>query len=761
MRPGRSLRRLLPGLLACLLTATATVTGTGALAAGTTAGVPAQTAIAAGGGSSTPGPATTPIGATTPAQTERPSVLGSAESSEDSGLAVEIEELSPRVLTTQDKVVVSGTISNSTDAELTGPLHLEVHLQSVSALTQDQLTGFLSGSQLAGALVAEGTVETPPAPGDHVTFSLDVATSDLPLGSSFEWGPRGLSVDASAGTASGGDRTILLWDSGYEVSPTRIATLVPWSTTSEADPRAEADTAVDLAGTKGVTLAIDPEVLLGADPDSPDPDQQSGVAQSPLQPTPSPSTEASTGTPSSSAASTTPTPTPSASKEASPSSGGAGPTPSGSSETRSLAHRLLTTAPEVVALPRWDADLAALSMSEASDLLTLASDSRTSSLHEGTAKVIRNVVWPGSGTFGRQALQAFPSDTLIAPPGALAPSGDLSFTSVTRVEVDPTSGTTSVEGPTDTTSTVLTSQASLSDLLSWEPASAADELDTEQVLTALGAVITRELPNQSRTLFAPVARGTVLDDGLTRRLDALVGQRWMDPLPFSEVADSDPTDLERQTVEDAPALEEVTTQALASISQALASTTALAQALSEPQELQDRLDDEALKTLSATGDTEDRSRRLAAFQGLVRSLLTAVRAEPSATINLINKSTNFPVRVTNELPWEVSVVVGLLPSDPRLQVSSTQTTTVAPHSTVSVDVPVTAIGSGDITVRYLVSTPQGQVLDDNQSVTVRMRAGWEDTGTAVVAVLLVVMLVAGVGRTIHRRLRDRSASKEE
>ena len=60
-----------------------------------------------------------------------------------------------------------------------------------------------------------------------------------------------------------------------------------------------------------------------------------------------------------------------------------------------------------------------------------------------------------------------------------------------------------------------------------------------------------------------------------------------------------------------------------------------------------------------------------------------------------------------------------------------------------------------------MTTPGGQVLDDAQSVTVRMRAGWEDMGTAVVAGALVVMLVAGVARTVRRRLRDRPASEEE
>lgn len=737
--PAPRLRRAALALLAaCALVPAATALGPG---------VPANAADATSG------------------DTSRPAVLGTESDSDDSGLDVEIEDLSPRVLTTQDRVVVSGTIANTTGAALEGTVHVEVHLQSVTALTQDQLTGFLSGTQLAGALVATATLDSPPAPGSSIPFSLTLDTSDLPLGTSFEWGPRGLSVDASVGTASGGDRTFLVWDSGYEVSPTRIGTLVPWTSASTTDSSTETSTALALAGTEGVTLAIDPEVLVGVEEGTSGEDQQSGLFPATSSPSASPGTSTPSTTPTvppPSSPSASPTATDTPTEEESPSSGG--DTPSSGDEdgtTTTFTRTLLDRAEEVVALPSWDADLAALSMSDSEDLLTLASDSRSTGLDEGSATVVRNVVWPTRETFGRQALRAFPGATFIAPPGALAPTGEISFTSVARVEVDPTTGENSVEGSTSSTVTVLSSQDTLSDLLSWDPTSASDRLDTDQVLTALSAVITRELPNQSRTLFVPTARGTALDPDLESRLDALLGQRWVEPLSFSEVTDSEPTDLERQTVSDAPALDEVTTQAFAEISSALTSTAALAEAIPEPRALLDRLENAALETLSATGSTQERTGRLDDFRDLVHSLLTAVHAEPSATINLINKSANFPVRVTNGLPWDVDVVVTLEPSDPRLRVTSTQTTTIPAHSTVSVDVPVTAIGSGDITVGYRVTTPGGQVLDDSQSVTVRMRAGWEDAGTAVVAGLLVVMLVVGVARTVRRRLRDRSATEEE
>ena len=51
------------------------------------------------------------------------------------------------------------------------------------------------------------------------------------------------------------------------------------------------------------------------------------------------------------------------------------------------------------------------------------------------------------------------------------------------------------------TVTALASIDNLSELLSWDAQSVDDELDTQQFLTALTAMITRERPNFSRCLL--------------------------------------------------------------------------------------------------------------------------------------------------------------------------------------------------------------------------------------------------------------------
>ena len=71
-----------------------------------------------------------------------------------------------------------------------------------------------------------------------------------------------------------------------------------------------------------------------------------------------------------------------------------------------------------------------------------------------------------------------------------------------------------------------------------------------------------------------------------------------------------------------------------------------------------------------------------------------------------------------------------------------------------------AIGSGDIEVTYKVTTPDGVVLDDSQTVTVRMRAGWEDAITAVIASLFGLLFLVGITRSLRKRAARKAQASQ-
>jgi len=726
----------------------------------------------------------------------RPAVMGTLPT--DSGLSVSIDSLSPRIITSESEVVISGTIRNDSPTTLAS-VALEVFVANETPISVSALTTQLSDDE-PDATHAASTTLTDVARGTTTSFEIRIPTSSLPLSDSEEWGPRVATVAASSGNFSGKDRTILVWDSGAQVAASRVSTVVPWTSANAANNQAERSAILTLAGTSGVTLAVDPLLI----PRGPQPT----TAPSP---TPSPSADGGqSGAQSdqgeqSGAASPSPTPSPV-------------PTPAPTAtdpsqrardlQSEAFVAALLSNATEIIALPEGDADLGALSLSGNSGFWDRASRSMadfpdtlrkagwvapansaatpspsasatpspsgtsspsgtpdatptpsasvsapgqsatTTSSPDSGPSILRNVAWPADTTFGTSFLSGFSSSNqiTIAPLGALTPAEDVPFTSYARVNVDPATGETSTDG---TGARTLAQQSDIAAILSWN-ASGGDELDAEQALTAITAIITRERPASSRTIFAAAQRGTVINERLTNRTKALFSPRWVSAISFSEIAASEPTDVDRQTV-GAGVLEADTETAISAMSSSLTRLTPLANATDDPNAVYESVTPQILPALSAQLTPSEQLGAATAMTSQITGMLSSVTVEPSSAVNLINKSANFPVLVRNNLPWPVRVDVTLVPDDPRLRATPAHSQTLAAQGATTVEVPVGAIGSGDIEVTYKVTTPDGVILDDSQTVTVRMRAGWEDAITAVIASLFGLLFLAGITRSLRKR----------
>lgn len=736
-------------------------------------------------------PRSASLSALAPQSTTRPQILGDA--GQASGIDVRINRLEPRVITSQHNLQISGIVRNLSDKPVTNP-SLDAYVQTYSPVTAPELSSYLSGQSWQGRRVHAGTLEATIAPHTEQTFHITIPFESLPFGSDFEWGPRGITIVVEGDETRGSDRSILVWDSGYSLEPTRANVLLPWT---ESTPQTPTDSysILSAASMTGVTFATDSDTLVR---ELTVPEDQSS---SRAFPSVSPSA-ASPSTSSSSEASASPS---------------ASSSPTVRSEAEITADRNTRAAfiqtffertKELVALPSHDADLSlatTLNNDAVMDYLTSsrasvptsvsklkallpssrsnastspsssASSSNTSSPSESSQSpsataspnsssassdkdssgptLISNVSWPASQSWGTQALNSKYASTVIAPPGQLAPSSEQNFTSMAKVNLssDGQTHTGDSAQPGDTV-TALASIDNLSELLSWDAQSVDDELDTQQFLTALTAMITRERPNFSRTLFVPLQRGSSLDENRVERVRAILDNRWVKGTTFSELVDSEATDIERNPVEDAHFSDSLRSQT-AGLSGAYSNALPLADATENVDAARLQLNSAVASALQAdAGDQQ--SQTITANTQALDAFRSSISVESSNAVNLINKSANFPVRVRNSLPWPVNVEVTLLPSDPRLRVTSTGTATIPANSSSNVDVPVTAIGSGDIRVTYKVSTPSGAVLDDSQKVLVRMRAGWEDAATAVVTVIVGIAFLGGIIRTIRRRLKS-------
>lgn len=733
----------------------------------------------------------------------RPAVMGTV--SEDSGLSVSINSLSPRIITDENELVISGTVHNDSPTTLAN-ISLEVFVANETPISVPALTNSLSDGEPDATHAASSSL-TDVARGATTSFEIRVPTSSLPLADADEWGPRVTTVTATSGKYSGKDRSIIVWDSGAQVSASRVSTVIPWTSTSATQDQGERSAVLSLASASGVTLAIDPLLIpRGPQPTatpspsaSPSASPSSDAGQSGADPVQSGQSDAQSDQ------SSSPTASPSASPTPTPAPTATDPSQRARDlQSEAFVAALLSNATEIIALPEGDADLGALSLSGNSGFWDRASRSMadfpdtlrkagwvasansaatpspsasatpspsgtsspsgtpdatptpsapaqsatTTSSPDSGPSILRNVAWPADTTFGTSFLSGFSSSNqiTIAPLGALTPAEDVPFTSYARVNVDPATGETSTNG---TGARTLAQQSDIAAILSWN-ASGGDELDAEQALTAITAIITRERPASSRTIFAAAQRGTVINERLTNRTKALFSPRWVSAMSFSEIAASEPTDVDRQTV-GAGVLEADTETAISAMSSSLTRLTPLANATDDPNAVYESVTPQILPALSAQLTPSEQLDAATVMTSQITGMLSAVTVEPSSAVNLINKSANFPVLVRNNLPWPVRVDVTLVPDDPRLRATPAQSQTLAAQGATTVEVPVGAIGSGDIEVTYKVTTPDGVVLDNSQTVTVRMRAGWEDAITAVIASLFGLLFLAGITRSLRKR----------
>ena len=749
------------------------------------------------------GAAPLPTVASSQSDASRPAVMGAA--AEASGLVISINSLSPRIVTSENEVIVSGTVRNDSPTTLAN-ISLEVFVANETPISVAALTTALTEDEPDATHAASSSL-TDITRGATVPFEIHIPTSSLPLTDATEWGPRVITVAANSGEYSGKDRSILVWDSGAQVSASRVNAVVPWTSTSATQDQAERSAVLNLAASPGVTLAVDPLLIPhGPQPTaspspSPDSDASHGQSgQSDQSGTQSGQSGAATASPSPSS-SPTPTPAPMATDPAQRSR---------DLQSEAFVSALMGAANELIALPEGDADLGALALSGNTGFWDRASRSIAafpSSLREagwvapttspasptpspsasataasatetpgptasspsgqsGTTTtapdagptILRNVAWPADTTFGTAFLSnyASPDQITIAPASALTPAEEVTFTSYARVNVNPATGETATDG---TGARTLAQQADLASILSWN-ASGGDELDAEQALAAITAIIVRERPASSRTLFAAAARGTTINESLTKRVNALFSPRWVSAQTFSDIASSEPTDVERQTV-DAGTLDPDTSTAISAMSSSLTSLAPLAKATDDPDAVYDSVTPQILPSLAAQRTPSEQLDSATAMTSQITGMLSAVSVEPSSAVNLINKSANFPVLVRNNLPWPIHVDVTLVPDDPRLRATPALSQTLAAQGATTVEVPVGAIGSGDIAVTYKVTTPDGVVLDDSQTVTVRMRAGWEDAITAVIASLFGALFLVGITRSLRKRAARKAQGSPE
>ncbi len=164
---------------------------------------------------------------------------------------------------------------------------------------------------------------------------------------------------------------------------------------------------------------------------------------------------------------------------------------------------------------------------------------------------------------------------------------------------------------------------------------------------------------------------------------------------------------------------------------------------------------EILRLIAVGAEPQDFDDAVAAHRAATEETLHSVSVQPPSRVQLISSESDLPVWVRNGLPWPISVTLEARPSDGRLEVQRFTSIEGQGASNTRVRVPIEArVGSGEVTVRFALTSPTGVPIGSPQVANVTVRADWETIGISVFGGLIALLLAVGVVRTMRRRRRE-------
>ncbi len=153
-------------------------------------------------------------------------------------------------------------------------------------------------------------------------------------------------------------------------------------------------------------------------------------------------------------------------------------------------------------------------------------------------------------------------------------------------------------------------------------------------------------------------------------------------------------------------------------------------------------------------DPERRDELLAEATTNANAVANAVTVTSGSDLTLVSRSGAVPITINNALDVPVNVRVAMTSRSPILRSKDSPLAHIESNSYATVTVPVEAISSGNANVSVAIRTEEGATVAVAETLKVRVRAAWGSAATGVVTAGLVVLLLAGIWRTVKRGRRD-------
>lgn len=352
-----------------------------------------------------------------------------------------------------------------------------------------------------------------------------------------------------------------------------------------------------------------------------------------------------------------------------------------------------------------------------------------------------DLAWPADDTVASGNLAYF--DTAGLTTALLAPAN-----------VDP------VDGPASASANVDGSTALVADAGLTEPLRAASDASTDtewrEATGRLLAELALDAGTARTTMLATFDRGDAAQSArVSALIDEIAGSGWSSLAGLSDAIGAPPAP--RMLIDEPET--EARRGAVARLVETEAQLTEFATVLADERLITGPARREVLSLLDVAWleDPDAWDAAVAEWLTAQRATLGAVSVVPSSTINVVSTETGVPTTIENTLPYPVTVVVDVAPSNGRLIVEDQVEQTVEPLSRATVRVPVAAgVGNGEVSLAVSLFSTTGVQIGQTVTIPANVQADWEGLGAAILAVIVVLVFGIGLWRNIRRRRRARA-----
>ncbi|WP_084125056.1 DUF6049 family protein [Demequina sp. NBRC 110054] len=303
----------------------------------------------------------------------------------------------------------------------------------------------------------------------------------------------------------------------------------------------------------------------------------------------------------------------------------------------------------------------------------------------------------------------------------------------------------------DDSITVVRPDEELSEILragSMDVVSGASRMVAETAVTALYG-------DEDLVVVSP-GQSWTLGDGTESALDAMLEAPWVEAVPLSTALDAEDLPTGKPASKKTDTGDDLDTESVSELAAALEGVQVIASTATDPTATLQYYALDLLRAVSlpSRAGLGTRAALVSGALTTAEEAIGGVSVATSSDINFIAAEGELPVTVRNTTAQELTVIVAAASNSPELQITGRPEVTIPAGSDAVVQIPVSAVSSANVVVYVTIRTVEGDIISEPQNLTVRVRADWGNAATAVFSVLLVLLLIAGVIRTIRRGRRD-------